>query len=210
MSETIDVRRAQVGDGDARRLAEVLVDCVEGGASLGFMHPLGLDRAEEFWQQTLESSRRGERLILIAEDESGDVVGTVQVLLALPENQPHRGEIAKMLVARRARRRGVGEVLLRAAEREALGAGKTLLVLDTASEDAERLYHRLGWQRVGAIPRYALLPDGGFIGTVVFYKDLEVDQASPAASPDVTTGIPAASHASNPPSRSVASTNPKP
>lgn len=111
--------------------------------------------------------------VLVAEErDTGAVLGTVQVILRTPENQPHRGEIAKMLVHRRARRRGLGEALLRAAEAAAHNAGKTLLVLDTASADAERLYERLGWQRVGAIPRYALWPEGGFSQTVVYYRDL--------------------------------------
>jgi len=96
----------------------------------------------------------------------------VQVILLAPENQPHRGEIAKMLVHRRARRGGVAEALMRAAEAAALEAGKTLLVLDTASADAERLYARMGWQRVGVIPDYALWPDGGFVDTTIFYKNL--------------------------------------
>jgi GNAT superfamily N-acetyltransferase len=100
------------------------------------------------------------------------VLGTVQAVWAPQENSPHRADVAKMLVHRRARRRGVGAAVLAAAERAALDAGRTLLVLDTASDDAERLYERGGWQRVGAIPRYALLPDGPFCRTVVFYKDL--------------------------------------
>ena len=100
------------------------------------------------------------------------VLGTVQVILAAPENQPHRGELAKLLVHRRARRRGVAESLMRAAEAAALDAGKTLLVLDTANGAAERLYVRLGWQRVGVIPGYALGPSGGLVDTTVFYKEL--------------------------------------
>src|SRR5262249_28084416 len=155
----VHVRRAGPGDGLARALAGVLVDCVEGGASVGFMLPLDAERAEAFWARMLEGSARGERIVFVAEErDTGAVVGTVQVILAAPETQPHRGEIAKMLVHRRARRRGVGEALMRAAEAAALEAGKTLLVLDTASDDAERLYGRLGWQRVGVIPNYALWP----------------------------------------------------
>ena len=115
---------------------------------------------------------RGERVVLAAEDETGAIVGTVQVILAQPENQPHRGDLAKMLVHRRARRRGVGAQLLAAAERSALDAGKTLLVLDTASDDAERLYARQGWQRCGVIPNYALLPDGTPCATTFFFKSL--------------------------------------
>jgi len=169
----IDIRKVGVGEDVARGLADVLVDCVEGGASVGFMLPLEPERAEAFWSGVLAGTTRGERIVFVAEErETGAVVGTVQVVLQAPENQPHRGEIAKMLVHRRARRRGVGEALLRAAEVAARDAGKTLLVLDTASADAERLYERGGWQRVGAIPRYALWPEGGFCETIVYYKDL--------------------------------------
>ena len=112
----------------------MLVDCVEAGASVSFMLPLEVERAEAFWSSAIESSLRGERILLVAEDEvTGHIVGTVQVLLLAPENQPHRGEVAKMLVHRRVRRRGVAEALMRAAEASALEAGKTLLVLDTSS-----------------------------------------------------------------------------
>src|SRR5205085_12529847 len=149
----IAIRRAGPGDDVTGGLATVLMDCVEGGASVGFMLPLDRERAEGFWARMLDDSARGERILLVAEErETGAVIGTVQVILAAPENQPHRGEIAKMLVHRRARRRGVGEALMRAAEAAAREAGKTLLVLDTASPDAERLYDRLGWRRVGLIP----------------------------------------------------------
>jgi GNAT superfamily N-acetyltransferase len=99
-------------------------------------------------------------------------VGTAQVILAQPENQPHRGDLAKMLVHRRARRRGIGAALLAAAERSARDAGKTLLVLDTASGDAERLYARSGWERCGHIPNYALWPDGTPCATTFFFKVL--------------------------------------
>jgi GNAT superfamily N-acetyltransferase len=137
------------------------------------MLPLEPQRAEAFWTGALASAARGERVVLVAEEgDTGDVIGTVQVILTAPENQSHRGEIAKMLVHRRARRRGVAEALMRAAEAAALEAGKSLLVLDTASGDAERVYDRLGWKRVGTIPAYALWPNGGFVDTIVFYKQL--------------------------------------
>jgi len=158
-----------------RGLAEVLVDCVEGGASVGFMLPLTQQRAEDFWVGALEGASRGERVVIVAEDcDSGKVVGTVQVVLAAPENQPHRGEIAKMLVYRDVRRRGVAAALMAEAEIAAVEAGKTLLVLDTASDEAERIYSRLGWERLGVIPGYALWPAGGLVDTVVFYKRLTV------------------------------------
>lgn len=172
MSDRIAVRRASAERGDARALAELLVDCVDGGASVGFMLPFDLERAEGVWDAALDSASRGERVVLVAEDEARVVVGTVQVILAAPENQPHRGEIAKMLVHRSARRRGAAEALMRAAESAAFEAGKTLLVLDTASSDAERVYSRLGWQRVGVIPGYALWPEGGLVDTTIFYKNL--------------------------------------
>lgn len=172
MSNQIIVRPATAEEGHAGALADVLVDCVEGGASVGFMLPLEYERAKAFWTGALDSATRGERIVLVAEvDGTAEVVGTVQVVLTAPENQPHRGEISKMLVHRSARRQGVAEALMLAAEAAAREAGKTLLVLDTASDTAERLYERLGWQRVGVIPNYALWPDGGLVDTI-FYKEL--------------------------------------
>lgn len=167
------VRRAEPSPRLTRALADVLVDCVQGGASVGFMLPLELERAEGFWAANLDGAARGERTVLVAEDDEGEVLGTVQLAPATAENQPHRGEISKLQVHRRARRRGVGEALMEAIESEARRAGLTLLTLDTASDDAERLYARLGWQRVGVIPRFALWPEGGFVHTTIFYKDLD-------------------------------------
>jgi GNAT superfamily N-acetyltransferase len=160
-----------IGDREIQGLSDVLIDCVEGGASVSFMLPMTRGKAEAFWRGAAASVARGERFVLAAEDAAG-IVGTVQVILAQPENQPHRGDLAKMLVHRRARRQGIGEALLIAAERHALGAGKTLLVLDTASDDAERLYVRQGWQRCGQIPQYALWPDGRPCATTYFFKFL--------------------------------------
>jgi GNAT superfamily N-acetyltransferase len=154
------------------QLAEVLCDCVEGGASVNFMRPMTLARAEAFWRTVDQGLARGDRALIVAEDGEGRIVGTAQAIWAPQENQPHRADIAKMLVHRRARRMGVGAAVLEAAERAARDAGKTVLVLDTASDSAERLYARSGWQRVGLIPDYALLPDGAFCDTVVFYKKL--------------------------------------
>jgi len=161
-----------IGEHEIRGLSEVLIDCVEGGASVNFMLPISRATAEAFWRSTSASVARGDRVLLAAEDAAGAIVGTVQVIWAQPENQPHRGELAKMLVHRRARRRGIGAALLAAAERSALSAGKTLLVLDTASADAERLYSRHGWKRCGQIPNYALWPDGTPCATTIFYKFL--------------------------------------
>jgi GNAT superfamily N-acetyltransferase len=153
-------------------LVDVLIDCVEGGASVSFMWPMTLAKAETYWRDVGASLARGERAILVAEDAQGRILGTSQAIWAGPENQPHRADLAKMLVHRRARRLGVGAALLAATERAALSAGRTLLVLDTASGDAERLYERGGWHRVGAIPRFALWPDGPACSTVFYYKDL--------------------------------------
>jgi GNAT superfamily N-acetyltransferase len=152
-------------------LAQVLVDCVDGGASVSFMYPLALPRARAFWQQVADDLLRGERALLVAEDAVG-IVGTVQLLLAQPENQPHRADLAKMLVHRRARQQGVGAALLAAAEQLARDCGKSLLVLDTASAEAERLYSRAGWTRCGVVPGYALLPHGGLCATTFFYREL--------------------------------------
>ena len=160
-----------VDDAQIDGLADVLIDCVEGGASVSFMHPLTRDRAAGFWRRVAQGVAAGERALLIAEDAAG-VCGTVQLILDQPENQPHRADLAKMLVHRRARRHGLGAALMYAAEATARECGKTLLVLDTASDDAERLYARSGWVRVGVIPDYALLPKGGLCPTTVYYRNL--------------------------------------
>ena len=155
------------------QLAEVLIDCVEGGASVSFMLPLSPQKAGEYWRGVAESAARGERALLAALDSSERIVGTVQLLLNLPENQPHRGDLAKMLVHRRARRAGVGAALLAAAEECARDEGRSLLVLDTASAEAARLYERHGWQRVGVVPGYALYPDGRPCATTFYFKPLQ-------------------------------------
>jgi GNAT superfamily N-acetyltransferase len=160
-----------VGSREFEGLCDVLIDCVAGGASVNFMLPMTRAKAEFFWTSAAASLARGERAIVIAEVD-GQIMGTAQAVWAPQENQPHRADIAKMLVRRNARRHGVGALLLAAAERAAFEAGKTLLVLDTASPEAERLYERGGWQRVGTVPRFALMPDGPFCSTVFYYKDL--------------------------------------
>ena len=136
------------------------------------MHPLTRERAVAFWRRVAQGVAAGERALLVAEDAHG-VCGTVQLVLDLPENQPHRADLAKMLVHRRARRQGLGAALMRAAEATARDCGKTLLVLDAVTGgDAARLYERLGWVRVGDIPGYALLPQGGLCSTTVYYRAL--------------------------------------
>ena len=167
-------RLTAASDAQVEALAALLVDCVEGGASVSFMLPLTLERARAFWQRVAAGVRSGERALLIAEDRDGTIAGTVQLVLDQPENQPHRADLAKMLVHRRARRRGLGEQLMHAAQALARDCGKTLLVLDTVTGgDAERLYTRLGWQRVGVIPDYALWPQGGLCATTYFYRRID-------------------------------------
>jgi GNAT superfamily N-acetyltransferase len=161
-----------IGPRELSALSDVLIDCVEGGASVNFMWPMTREKAERFWNGVAQSLARDERALVIAQDENGEILGTAQAIWAVPENQPHRADIAKMLVKRSARRRGVGALVLAAAERAAFDAGKSLLVLDTASDDAVRLYERAGWQRVGTVPKYALMPDGPFCSTAIYYKDL--------------------------------------
>ncbi len=171
---TWSLRRLHALD-DARidGLADVLIDCVEGGASVSFMDPLTRERAVAFWRRVAQGVSAGERALMVAEDAKG-LCGTVQLVLDQPENQPHRADLAKMLVHRRVRRQGLGAALMRAAEATARECGKTLLVLDAVTDgDAARLYERLGWVRVGDIPRYALMPKGGFCSTTVFYRNLD-------------------------------------
>jgi GNAT superfamily N-acetyltransferase len=162
-------RLHSLSDAHVRGLAELLIDCVDGGASVSFMHPLSPAKAWDFWGRVAAEVSQGRRALLVAEDARG-IAGTVQLILDQPENQPHRADLSKMLVHRRARRRGLGAALLQAAENLARECGKSLLVLDTASGDAERLYARLGWQRSGVIPGYALWPRGGLCDTTVFYR----------------------------------------
>ena len=166
-------RLLSVGEADVQLLCELLIDCVDGGASVSFMHPLSHATATAFWQRVAQGVTQGERALLVARDAQG-ICGTVQLVLDQPENQPHRADLSKMLVHRRARRQGLGAALMREAEAVARSCGKSLLVLDTVTGgDAERLYAKLGWQRVGVIPDYALWPRGGFCATTVFYRQLQ-------------------------------------
>jgi GNAT superfamily N-acetyltransferase len=160
------------GNGDIEGLAAVLLDCVAGGASVGFMHPFGLEQARAFWRGVAAEAGLGKRALLVAEDDAG-IVGTVHLVLAQPDNQPHRADLCKMLVLNRMRKQGVGAALLEAAEAVARASRKTLLVLDTASAEAARLYARMGWTRVGVIPGYALWPQGGQCDTAYFYRVLD-------------------------------------
>lgn len=153
-------------------LSQVLIACVEAGASVSFMLPLSEAKAAAYWQAVNQSLSQGERLVLIAESDSGEVLGSVQIVLAQPENQPHRGDLSKMLVHPKVRRQGLAAQLLAAAEASAKAQGKTLLVLDTANPEAERVYERGAWQRCATIPDYALWPAGGLCATTFFYKQI--------------------------------------
>jgi len=167
------VRRVDMLDQrQIHQLADVLIDCVEGGASVHFMSPLRRESALNFWRQIAQQVAAGERVLLVAEDDQG-ICGTVQLIIHLPENQPHRAEVDKMLVHRRARRRGLGAALMRSVETTARELHKTLLVLDTVTgSDGARLYEQLGWSRVGMIPNFALSPHGEFCGATIYYRDL--------------------------------------
>jgi GNAT superfamily N-acetyltransferase len=171
MKNDVTVRRLGADETLERiaQLADVLLDCVEGGASVSFMLPMARETALRFWHKVLEGIARGERTLLVAEDGEG-IAGTVQLITDMPENQSHRADVAKLLVHRRARGAGIGQRLMEAVEEAAREQGRRVLVLDTASSTAERLYERLGWQRVGVVPDYALLPDGELCATMFFYK----------------------------------------
>jgi ribosomal protein S18 acetylase RimI-like enzyme len=173
VSEQIEIRRlssAALGE-QLDALADVLFDCVVGGASVSYMAPFSHAEARGAFEAAAAEVGRGRRLLLAAFIGS-ELVGTVQVILVLPPNQPHRGEITKLLVRRSARRLGIGRLLMEQAEKHARAESKTLLVLDTASGDAERLYERLGWTRAGVIPGYAFYPDGRPCDTTIFWKVL--------------------------------------
>ena len=171
-----------VADADIRDLATLLLDAIDSGASVSFLDDLNLDRAQRWWQQTIATA--DERSIFLVARDSKGIVGTVQLHAAWSPNQRHRGEVAKLLVHRRARRKGVGTDLMEAIEERARASGFSLLTLDTKRGDAaERLYANAGWTRVGVIPNYALNPDRTFCDTVIFYKDLLTAGGSRALSP---------------------------
>jgi len=174
VAKDVEIRRLSAEEAReyAGALGEMLADCVQGGASVSFMLPFTAADGERFYRSIVERVAAGER-ILLAAFEQGRLVGTVQLVPAQPPNQPHRADVAKLLVRRSARGAGVGRMLMQAIECEAVRLGRTLLVLDTVTGgDAERLYEELGWTKVGVIPNYALMPDGALAATTVFWKDL--------------------------------------
>ena len=171
MTTTIHPLSAAEARARIAELSDVLIDCVHGGASVSFMAPLTRERADAFWNGIADSIDRRDRILIVA-DIDNIIAGTVVVIIGQPENQPHRADLSKMLVHRRVRERGLGQRLMQAAEAAALDAGKTLMVLDTGSDAAERLYVRQGWTLAGEIPDYALWPEGGLCPTRVYYKRL--------------------------------------
>ena len=174
MDGEIEIRRLDAAGARSHLdgLAAVLHDCVDAGASVGYMAPFSHDDAREAFDGFVAEVEADRRLLLAA-FLGHEFVGTVQVVYAVMPHQPHRADVAKLLVRRSARRRGVAQRLMEHAERETLAEGRTLLVLDTVTgDDAERLYARLGWTRVGEIPSYALYPDGRPCATTVFCKQL--------------------------------------
>jgi GNAT superfamily N-acetyltransferase len=164
---------APIADAVLDELADVLVDCVAGGASVSFMSPLSHDSALGFFRKVAGSVAAGDT-VLLAAGLDGKIVGTVQLGLDTPPNQPHRADIKKMLVHRSARGRGIGAALMAAVEEEARRRGRWLLVLDTVpGENGHRLYLRAGWTQTGLVPDYALFPDGRLCDTAIMWKRLE-------------------------------------
>jgi GNAT superfamily N-acetyltransferase len=163
---------APVAQAALERLADVLVDCVEGGASVSFMSPFSRDSALGFFRKVASSVAAGDTVLLAARLD-GTIVGTVQLGLDTPPNQPHRADIKKMLVHRCARGRGIGAALMAEVEEEARRRGRWLLVLDTVpGESGHRLYLRAGWTQSGIVPDYALFPDGRPCDTAFMWKRL--------------------------------------
>ncbi|WP_051677607.1 GNAT family N-acetyltransferase [Bradyrhizobium sp. URHD0069] len=163
---------APVADAALDQLADVLVDCVEGGASVSFMSPFSNEDALAFFRKVAGSVATGNTVLLAARLD-GKIVGTVQLGLDTPPNQPHRADIKKLLVHRSARGHGVGAILMAQVEEEARRRGRWLLVLDTVpDENGHRLYLRAGWKQTGLVPDYALFPDGRLCDTAIMWKRL--------------------------------------
>jgi ribosomal protein S18 acetylase RimI-like enzyme len=170
MDPAVDVVALRAEPRVIAALADILVEAVAHGASVSFMHPLAPEVAADFWAQSLAAAEAGRRVVLGAL-EAGELVGTVTVHLDCPPNQPHRGEIAKLMTRVDRRGRGVARLLMLEAERVARERGRTLLTLDTGTEDgAGPLYEKLGYTRAGVIPDYALKPYGGLQGTIIYWK----------------------------------------
>jgi ribosomal protein S18 acetylase RimI-like enzyme len=170
MPSAIEIKSLSASPAVIAALRDILIEVVAHGGSVSFMHPLNPDDATAFWTQSLEAAARSERIVLGAWD--GDVLaGTVTLILDCPPNQPHRAEIAKLMVPLGYRGRGIAAALMRAAESLAVDRHRSLLVLDTAEEDgAAPLYEKIGFTYAGSIPDYALKPHGGLCGTRIYWK----------------------------------------
>jgi ribosomal protein S18 acetylase RimI-like enzyme len=174
MDRTLDIVALRSTPDVISALADTLVETVASGGSVSFMHPLAPDVAAAFWTTSLAAAEAGGRVVLGAM-EDGELVGTVTLHLDCPQNQPHRGEIAKLMVRVGRRGRGVARALMLEAERIARERGRTLLTLDTATEDgAGPFYEKLGFVKAGVIPDYALKPYGGLCGTIIYWKRIGV------------------------------------
>ncbi|SER84360.1 Ribosomal protein S18 acetylase RimI [Rhizobium sp. NFR03] len=186
LPDTLPAIRRLTGE-DARAaipaLSAILIDCIADGASVGFLQSFGDKDAATYWAGVADAVTSLHTVLLVAKCD-GEILGTVQLGIGLPPNQPHRADLKKLLVHRRGRRRGLARLLMTAAEDEALALGRHLLVLDTATgSPAEAIYARLGWTRAGVIPDYALFPDGSFCGSTFFYKPLAASRTPLAAPP---------------------------
>ena len=167
---SVHVLSADEAEAALPALCDILSDCVEGGASVGFLTPYAPADALPFWRGVVSAVARDDTVLIVAR-LGDDILGTVQLGIGMMPNQPHRADLKKLLVHRRARGLGLGRLLMERAEAEALSRRRHVLVLDTATgSPAEAIYEKLGWQRVGVIPQYALLPDGDFCGSTFFYK----------------------------------------
>jgi GNAT superfamily N-acetyltransferase len=161
-------------DAHAAALASIMTQTVNGGAAIGYVQPFSLDDGHAFFAASVfPEVRAGNRRLLVATLD-GETVGTVQLSVTLPPNQPHRCEVAKMMVAPAARRRGIGRALLKALDAQARAAGKSLITLDTRTGDkAEPLYLSAGFKVAGMIPGFALDPDRAALhATTYMYKTL--------------------------------------
>jgi GNAT superfamily N-acetyltransferase len=167
----VRILSAEEAERERPALAEILADCVAGGASVSFMAPFTVEDARRWWGGIVESVA-ADGTVLFGGYRDGALLGTVQLGLDVPPNQPHRADVRKLLVHRRARGLGLGAALMGALETEARRRKLSLLTLDTAGAEADRLYRRLGWTETGVIPRYALWPDGRFCDTTIFWKAL--------------------------------------
>ena len=174
MRVTIEASSAEAAPSDLPALSALLNDAVESGASIGFVPPLAAGEADAYWRTVVAALREGARVLLVARDAAGAVVGSAQLELAVRPNARHRAEVAKVMVHTQARRQGIGRALMRAVEAEARRRGRTTLVLDTRRGDhAERLYAGVGWTLAGVIPKYARSADGRVDPSAFYYKLLE-------------------------------------